>query len=210
MTHRIVPLSGLAFVLAVVASFLVGGSSPDSGASASELASFYDGGWQQGIAAMLLAATIPFLVLFAASIAASASPDHDGAPGVWSYALVGGSVLAAAGIAVAATVHFALADGGDQIAPTALQALNSLDGNTWVAFNSGFGVMMIGAAGCLWRRSGLQLVLGRVALVLGVLLFLPFVDFLAMLVTLLWSVVMSIVLYQAGRTTRAPVAVPAT
>jgi hypothetical protein len=210
MRHPIVRLSGAAFVLVVGASLLAGGSTPDSGASASELAAFYDGGWRQGISAMLLAACVPFLVLFAASIAVSVASDRDGGPGFWSYVLVGGSVLAGAGIAVAASVHFALADGGDQIAPTALQALNALDGNTWLAFNTGFGVMMIGAAGCLWRQTGAQLALGRVALVLGVLLFLPFVDFFALLVTLLWSVVMSIVLYQGGRSTRASVAVPAT
>ena len=208
MTHPIVRLSGAAFVLVVGASLLLGGSTPDSGASASELASFYDGGWRQGITAMLLAACIPFLVLFAASIVVSVSADRG--PGLWDYVLVGGSVLAGAGIALAATVHFALADAGDQIAPTALQALNSLDGNTWLAFNTGFGVMMIGAAGSLWRRTGMQLALGRIALVLGVLLFLPYVDFLALLVTLLWSVVMSIVLYRGGRATRAAVAVPAT
>ena len=210
MTHPIVRLSGAAFVLVVGASLLAGGSTPDSGASASELAAFYDGGWRQGISAMLLAACVPFLVLFAASIAVSVASDRGGGPGLWSYVLVGGSVLAGAGIAVAASVHFALADGGDKIAPTALQALNALDGNTWLAFNTGFGVMMIGAAGCLWRQTGAQLALGRVALVLGVLLFLPFVDFFALLVTLLWSVVMSIVLYQGGRSTRASVAVPAT
>jgi hypothetical protein len=210
MTHRIVRLSGLAFVLVVVASLLAGGSTPDSGASASELASFYDGGWRQGISAMLLAATVPFLVLFAASIVSFLAAARGADAGLWGYLLVGGSVLAGAGIALAATVHFALADGGDQIAPTALQALNSLDGNTWLAFNTGFGVMMIGAAGCLWRQTGFQLVLGRIALVLGVLLFLPFVDFLALLVTLLWIVVTSVVLYQADRATSTSVAVPAT
>jgi hypothetical protein len=210
MTHRIVRLSGLAFVAVVVASLLAGGSTPDSGASASELASFYDGGWRQGISAMLLAATVPFLVLFAASIVSFVTAGREADAGVSGYLLVGGSVLAGAGIALAATVHFALADGGDQITPTALQALNSLDGNTWLAFNTGFGVMMIGAAGCLGRQTGFQLALGRIALVLGVLLFFPFVDFLALLVTLLWIVVTSVVIYQANRETSRSVAVPAT
>jgi hypothetical protein len=210
MTHRIVRLSGLAFVLVVVASLLAGGSTPDSGASASELASFYDGGWRQGISAMLLAATVPFLVLFAASIVSFVAAGREADAGVSGYLLVAGSVLAGAGIALAATVHFALADGGDQITPTALQALNSLDGNTWLAFNTGFGVMMLGAAGCLWRQTGFLVALGRTALVLGVLLFLPFVDFLALLVTLLWIVVTSVVLYQADRATSTSVAVPAT
>jgi hypothetical protein len=210
MTHRLVRLSGLAFVVAVVASLLAGGSTPGGEASASELATFYNGGWRQEITAMLLAATVPFLVLFAASIIVAVAADREGDAGLWRYVLVGGSVLAGAGIAVAATVHFALADGGDQITPAALQALNALDNTTWLAYNTGFGVMMLGAAGCLWQQAGVQLALGRIALVLGVLLFVPFVDFLALLVTLLWILVTSVVLYRADRATSSSVAVPAT
>jgi hypothetical protein len=99
---------------------------------------------------------------------------------------------------------------GNQITPAALQALNALDNTTWLAYNTGFGVMMLGAAGCLWQQAGVQLALGRIALVLGVLLFVPFVDFLALLVTLLWILVTSVALYRADRATSSSVAVPAT
>jgi hypothetical protein len=209
MTSRTLRLSGLAFVIVVVASLLSGGGTPESNASSAKLASFYDGGWRQGMVAFLLAGSTPFLVLFAASAAAAVTPGRQEGTGAWNTVLVGGSLLAGAGIAVTAAVHFALADAGDKASPVALQALNALDHNTWLVFNTGFGVMMLGAAGCLWRQAGAQLVLGRVALVLGVLLFLPFVDFIALLATLLWIAVTSVVLYRVAPARRtAPV--PAT
>ena len=63
-------------------------------------------------------------------------------------------------------------------------------------FNSGFGVMMIGAAGCLLPRTGLDRWLGWAALVLGIALFIPFADFIALLATGLWIVVRSVTLYR--------------
>ncbi len=209
MTNRLLRLSGLAFVIVVVASLISGGGTPGSNASSAKLASFYDGGWRQGIVAFLLAGSIPFLVLFAASVATAVAHGRQEGTGAWNTVLIGGSLLAGAGIAVTAAVHFALADAGDKASPVALQALNALDNNTWLAFNAGFGVMMLGAAGCLWRQAGIQLVLGRVALVLGILLFLPFVDLIALLVSLLWIVVASVVLYRA-EPVRHAAAVPAT
>ena len=94
-------------------------------------------------------------------------------------------------------VHFALANGADEeISPTALQALNTLDGNTWMVFNPAFGVMMLGAAGTL-LSAGVLRPLGWIALVLGVAAFIPFADFFALLATLLWIVVTSVVLARA-------------
>jgi hypothetical protein len=91
-------------------------------------------------------------------------------------------------------VHFALADGGNQrISPTALQALNSLDGNTWMAFIPGLGVMMLGAAGAL-LSAGVHRWLGWTALVLGVVLFIPIAGFIAMLAALLWIAVTGVML----------------
>jgi hypothetical protein len=91
-------------------------------------------------------------------------------------------------------------EGGDEgrgvdenISPVALQALNTLDGNTWMAFNPAFGVMMVGAAGTL-LTAGVMRPLAWIALVLGVAAFIPFADFFALLATLLWIVVAAVVL----------------
>lgn len=193
---RLLPLSGVVFVALVVLSIVgVGGSTPGTDASAAELATFYDeNAVRQGLAAFLLAAAVPFVVFFGVGLATALVPREARGISPWGYVLIAGSILVAGAVLVAAFVHFALANGGDEkIAPTALQALNSLDGNSWMAFNPAFGVMMLGAAGLL-LSTGIMRWLGWIALVLGVAAFIPFADFFALLATLVWIAVTSVVL----------------
>ena len=56
---------------------------------------------------------------------------------------------------------------------------------------------MLGAAGWLVGRPGRYSGLGWVALVLGIGAFIPFVDFFALLLSLLWIIVTSVMLYRA-------------
>ena len=188
---RLFPLSGIAFVVLVVVTIVgVGGSTPGTDASASELAAFYgDDAVRQGLGSFLLAAAVPFVVVFGIGLATRA-----GELSIWSYVLIAGTILVAGAVLLTAVVHFALANGADEdISPVALQALNSLDGNTWMAFNPAFGVMMLGAAGVLISARVLTW-LGWIALVVGVAAFIPIADFFALLATLLWIVVTGVTL----------------
>lgn len=65
------PLSGIVFVvLALLAVVGLGGSTPDSDASGAKVLSFYDAHTaRQSIAAFVLAASVPFIVAFAATLA---------------------------------------------------------------------------------------------------------------------------------------------
>jgi hypothetical protein len=204
VASRWLPLSGVVFVvlmLVVIVGF--SGETPGTGDSGAEIASFYDDeSVRQGVAAFLLAATVPFLLLFAASLAALATATDRASREVWRRTLLGGSFILGAIIMVMAMIHFALADGADDVAPAALQALNLLDGNFWVAANPALGVMMLGAAGWLLGRLGNNNRLGWVALVLGIGLFIPFVDFFALLLSLLWIIVTSVFLYRSPQEER--------
>ena len=60
-------------------------------------------------------------------------------------------------------------------------------------FNTAFGVMRLGAAGVILSGAAPRW-LGWSALVLGIAIFIPFVDFFALLATLLWIVVASVAL----------------
>lgn len=186
------PWSGVVFVALVAGTVAVGGSTPDPDAAAAKVSSFYnahDG--RQIVAAFVLALAAPFLVAFGATLAASLWPK-EGRP-VWELILVGGAGLAASAVLLTATAHFALADSADKLSPGGLQVLNVLEGDTWVAFNAGLGVMMLGAAGALLSRAAGRW-LAWTALALGVLLFIPFADFFAMLATGLWIIGASIAL----------------
>lgn len=117
--------------------------------------------------------------------------------------LLGGSFILGAIIMAMAMIHFALTDGTGNVDPPALQALNLLDGNFWVAANPALGLMMLGAAGWLLGRLGNYNRLGWVALVLGSGLFIRFVDFFALLLSLLWIIVTSVMLYRTPQDERA-------
>jgi hypothetical protein len=197
--RNLLPLSGIVFVVLVaVAVAGVGGSTPDPDASAAKVMSFYSAHQGRQIAAaFVLALATPFLVAFAVALASSLW-RKDERP-VWELVLLVGSALAGTAVLVTATVHVALADGADKLSANGLQVLNVIDGNTWVAFNAGLGVMMLGAAGSLLSRAAGSRWLARTALALGVLLFIPFADFFAMLATGLWILAASIALVRRER-----------
>jgi hypothetical protein len=190
-------LSGAVAVLVVVLAVVIGGGTPDPDASAAKVMSFYAAHEGREVAsALVLAAAVPFLVMFAAAIATALWPTEAGVRPVWELVLLAGSALAGATILVEADVHFALVDGADHLSASSLQVLNLLDGDAWIAWNAGIGVMMLGAAGSLLSRRVASGWLAWTALVLGVLLFVPFADFFALLASALWIVATSVVLFR--------------
>ena len=196
---RLFPLSGIVFALVLVLAIIgIEGDTPDTDASGAEVASFYgEQTVRQGLGAFVLAATVPFLLLFAGSLARFAWPTEMPSRVIWRRVLLGGSFVLGAILMTRAWTHFALADAGDQeLSPAALEALNALDGNAWVPANAALGVMMLGAGGWLLGRERIYGWLGWAALIFGIALFIPFVDFVALILSLLWIIVASVLLYR--------------
>ena len=197
------PLSGIAFVvLALVVTLAIGGGTPGTGDSAAEITTFYDENEvRQFITSFAFAATVPFLILFTAGLVRTIASRTD-ASAVWGQVALAGAILVGAVILMTAAIHFALLDAAnqDEVAQEAILALTFVDGSTWVAFNAGFGVMMLGAAGLL-LSAGVMRWLGWIALVVGVAAFIPVADFFALLATLVWIVVVSLLQARAPRTT---------
>ena len=200
--RRLLPLSGIVFVVLVVVPVVaLGGDHPESDGTAAEVAAAYaDDVVQQGIAAFLLAASAPFAIFFGSALAARLGlySGHQLRP-IWERVVLAGSAVTASAAVIAALIHFALADGADQeVSPTALQTLNVLDNNVWLPFNSGLGIMMLGAAGLLLTERMLPRWFGWLALLLGIALFVPFADFIALIIALIWIIVVSVMLYMAA------------
>jgi hypothetical protein len=165
----------------------------DGGAS---IAAYYgEHGTRAIVAAFVIGLTAPLFVSFAALLAGARRPAGETRTAA-DILLVGGGILTAGTFLLTAAVQFALADVPDKLAGGALQALNVLSNDLWTAWNPALGVMMLGAAGTLARRGGALTVLGRVAAVLGVALFIPFADFFALLATGLWLIAASAVLFR--------------
>jgi hypothetical protein len=195
---RWLPLSGLASVALIIISVVgLGGSTPDEDASAAKVQSFYgDRPARQYIATFVLAAAAPFVVAFAVRLAATYWPSDHRRP-IWELILVGGGVLFASAILGAAFIHFALTAAGDKgVSGDAIRVLNVLDADSWVLFNPALGVMMLGAAGVLLTHITSTRWLGWAALILGVALFIPYADFFALLLSGVWIVVESVILYR--------------
>ena len=194
---RLLPLSGILAVVLIVLAFVLGGGTPDTNASAAKVMSFYSTHDARQIAASFaLATSVPFLVLFAAGLASALWPREPGVRPVWELVLLAGGALAGGTILLAALVHFALVDGADHLSSSTLQVLNVVDGDGWIAWNAGIGVMMLGAGGSLLTRAAGSRWLGRTALLLGILLFVPFADFFALLASGVWILGASTALFR--------------
>jgi hypothetical protein len=198
---RFLPLAGAVGVLFVVVSFAVlGGDTPGTEDSAATINSFYDAhSGRQFASALVLAAAAPFLVLFGVRLALALWPADGARAAVWQLTLIAGSAVAGGMFIVSGMLQFALTDAADQdvTGPAALQALNAISADTWVAFNAGLGVLMLGAAGSLLSRKASP-VLGWIALAAGIALFIPFADFAGLIVSGLWIIATSIILFRRG------------
>jgi preprotein translocase subunit SecG len=208
--RRLLPLSGIVFVVLVVISVLVGASTPGSTASGAKVASFYDShGAREFVEAFVLTASGLFVVLFGVTLGRMSGTD-EAAASIWARVALAGSILFAAAVGLVATINFALADAPTKVSASALQAINLLENDAWVLFNGALGVFMVGAAGSWLASAHGPRWLGWVALVLGIALFIPFADFVALLASGLWIIVASVVLFRQQGAERYPVASTAT
>jgi hypothetical protein len=196
----LLPLSGIAFVALAVIGVAVGGSSPSPDAAADEVLSFYRDNENRARAGIwFFAFAMPFLPLFASSLAGLQRPEGLDSRVVWRRLLLVGAAIMSATLGVAITTQLALADSSTetQIAPEVMQALNVIAGYVVYALLPATGTMMLGAAGWLLGRERLHGWLGWAALVLGIGLFVPFFGVLALILSLVWIIVVSVTLFRA-------------
>lgn len=196
-TRPLLPLSGIAFVVLVVIGIVVSGSTPAPDAPIEEVVSFYgDEENRTRIGIWFLVLAMPFLPLFASSLAALRQPEGD-SRAVWRRLLLVGAAIMSATLGIAIIIQLALADNTGEISPEAVQTLNVIGGHVVYALLPATGTMMLGAAGWLLGRERLEGWLGWTALVLGIGAFVPFIGFLALLLSLVWIIVASISLFRA-------------
>ena len=193
--ERWLPLSGIVFVVLVLAAWVGGGSTPDSNSAAAKVASFYDAhSTRHFVLAVVLAAAAPFAVLFGTSLAG-------GGRRAWNLAVIAAAGVVGALFLVAALVHFALTDAGNNgVGGDAIRALNTIDADTWIGFNGALGTFMLAASGLHLTAHKAPRWLGWVALVLGIALFIPFADFVALILTGVWFLVESVQLTRQADT----------
>src|SRR5215211_4082487 len=193
----LIALTGVLFVALLVAGFLVGGDTPDGDTAGAKVVAHYKDNETQNIIAIFLIAlsTVP-LLFFASTLRERARVALSGRSVIPNFILVAG-VLTAAGIFASGVIHLALTDLGDEIQPSAAQALNALDNDSWIAFAPPAVMFVVGAALAGIRGTLLPTWLGWVGVVLFVLQFTP-AGFFAGLLALVWIITVSVMLYLRG------------
>lgn len=192
---RLAPLTGVVFAALLVASFIVSGNTPDSDASAQEVASFYSSHeTSQAISALLGGLAVIFFLFFLGILRGELRRREEG-PGVLSATAFAGGILLAVGGASFAGITIALADNPDKIDPSASQALSVLSNDFFVPLGAGTVVFLIASGIAMVRGTAFPTWLGWAAIVIGVLWITP-AFFVAGPGALLWVLVVSILLSQ--------------
>jgi hypothetical protein len=192
-----VPLLGTLFVALVVVGYLLIGDTPGHHALGPEIRDAYDNETKHQVAAFLVALGGVPLLFFAGYLRAVAARLH-----LWgrlsTNVALAGAVVAATGLAVAALIHAALAEAAQtsELSDQALQSLNVLDGWSFYPLAIGLSTFVL-ASGMGFLRDGRVVApfLAWAAVVLGVLGLVPIVGFFAALLSALWVVVISLVLF---------------
>jgi len=201
--HRLLPLSGVVFLVLAIAGFMIAGDTPRSDASAEKVAAFYADNYSNGVAASyVLAWAAPFLVLFGTVVGTTFwRAGTDNAVPVFPIVLISGAAIAATGFLAAGALHFAVSEGAKHhYSAQTLHGLSALDQDAQVIFTGGLGILLLGAAGVLIPRPGLYRWLGWTGLPLAVGIYLPFgVGLIAVALTVIWIATLSILLAARGR-----------
>jgi hypothetical protein len=200
--RRLLPLSGVVFLVLAIVAFIMAGDTPRSDASAEKVAAFYADNYSNGIAASyVLAWAAPFVVLFGIVVGTTfGRPSSEGLP-VFPIMVIAGAAISGAGFLAASALHFAVSEGAKHgYSAETLQGLSGLDQDAQVIFTGGLGILLLGAAGVLTHREGIYRWLGWTALVLGVGIYVPFgVGLIAVALTVIWVVTLSVILTLRGQ-----------
>jgi hypothetical protein len=194
---RFVPLLGALFVVLVVVGYLVAGETPDHHARGPEIREDYDSETQHQIAAFLVALGAVPLLFFAGYLRAVLRRLHPSGRLSANVALAA-AVVMATGLAVQSLIHAALAEAAQtsEFSDQALQALNSLDGWSFYPIAIGLSTFLLASGVAFLRgRRFFAPFVAWAAVVLGVLGLVPIVGFFAAILSLIWVVIISLMLF---------------
>ena len=198
----LVPLTGVAFVVFLIVSFIVGGEPKDAGHPAQEIVDWYvDNKDSAEIGAIIGVVAGVFLIFFAAYLR-KVLEAAEGQNSTLPILVVIGLAIVAVGGAIDGMILFATAEAADDIEPASVQTLQALWDNDFLPFILGTLVFLWSAGISVIRTGALPRWLGWVAIVLGIVGVTP-IGFAAALGGALWILVASILLSVRARSAPA-------
>jgi hypothetical protein len=197
--NKLVPLSGVAAVVAILVGFAITGDTPDANASATEVASFWtkhdsDGQFSGALVAL---GSVLFLI-FSGTVAGVLRRAQNETGGASTLAY-GGGILFVVGMAIFASLVFTLGDAGPDIDPSAAQTLNALNEDLFFPVAAGAVAFLLGAGIGILKTGVLPKALGWLAIV-GVVIGLTPVGFFSMAILALFTLISSVILAMRAET----------
>src|SRR6266511_1150331 len=192
------PLTGVAFFVIAIIGFAISGEPKSADDPVEEIVDFYvDNKDSVEIGAILAAVAGTFLIFFGGylrKVLRAAGGEGE----TLSLISFVGLVLVALGIAIDATISFALAEAADDIDPIAVQALQALWDNDFIPIQLGV-LAFVWATGISVIRSGaLPRWLGWVLILFGIVGVTP-IGFAAAAGSAIWILGVSILLAMRAR-----------
>jgi len=183
------PLTGILFVVLVIAAFLISGETPEIDDSPQKIVGFYlDNESSQQTASAVLALGAVALVFFLGALRQALRAASGDEGGLSTVTLLGGLVIAI-GASIFAGIGFTLGDAADHLPPSAIVTLNALNSDMFFTIAVGTAVFNLALALAVLRHGGLPRQLGWLALVVGIAGLTPlgFFAFLATGVVIVWA-----------------------
>jgi hypothetical protein len=190
--HRWAPLTGALFVIAAAVGFFISGEPPDVDDSVQEVVDFYvDNDTAIMVGSLLEAVAGLALIFFAATLARIVQVRKQV---VLPWVVLAGGAVAAAGFGVDASLRFAAADVAGDIDPVVVQTIHVVFADFFYPMVIGFAAFLFGASIAAIRTKVFPVWLAWIGILLAVVAFTP-VGFIAALVSLLWILILSILLF---------------
>jgi hypothetical protein len=198
----LVPLTGVAFIVVGIVSFIVGGEPKSADEPVREIVAYYVDNKDSVRAAAFIGLAASLLLIFFGAylrkVLQAAQPEGE----MLSLVSFIGLVVVGVGFAIDTTISFALAEAAEDIDPVAVQALQALWDNDFLPIALGL-LMFLWATGLSVIRSGvLPKWLGWVMILLGILGFTP-IGFVAFIGSAILVLALSILLSLRARSTPA-------
>ncbi len=192
--RRLAPLTGIPFALLLAYTFFGTPESPDVHDTGVQVIEHYQRHHGSHLAGDLAGGVAVVFFLFFICALRSYLKDKPGADGLSMSALVGGIFIGMGG-AIFTSLDVALIDARHDITPQAAQALNVLSNDFFFPFEIGLIVFSLSIGLAIIASGALPKWLGWIMVVIGIVAFTP-VGFFGFMAILLWSLVVSILIYR--------------
>jgi hypothetical protein len=205
-TRQLLPLSGAASVLLILASLIVAGEPPDVDAPLREVLSYYsDNDSDLQLAAALLGLGAFFFLLFSAAVASLVRGVRGAGAASASVALAGGTVFAV-GATIFAGLAFTAGDAVGDVGASTIQTLHVLESDMFFTVAVGTAAFLLGAGVGTMKTGVLPGWLSWAAIVIGIVAITP-LGFFGFLALGIWALIVSVMLsMRAGSATGATAA----